>query len=1327
MKKAAVFVFRLLAPLLIAQQVALPLQAYAQTTRITVNSEDMQRKLDSDVRARDNASGARRTAQPSAPPTLTYGNAPAGWTGQRAPTAAEQALDARRAAEAANKYFPADSATTLNDAQRSNEVARGALSSSGVRNYSDQEPVQRGRNSNPQGFSYHELFPGYSSQESQRLFDSYGYTYENQEALKNAAEYNAKNRLLRNGCQRTEFEVIEKLNLAAAFDDRAHRVLSITFLNYTKTDIAPAPGATEACIRNGQPSTCPAKPKEQYDITPATYQGGQLKMSVAVLGSASNSWTDFVDNTRLVQYDYNPFTFNEKLNYFPFRVKVLYKIGGVVQEAPNAVVNNGTPGDRWTPVIAWTPPVGTQQVVLVADIYKTTHHYDDPQIYGGNCPPIPPVSCSKLADDGTAISWCSGTASANIVTMFSSTAQPDLAMKARDEMVPMFGNLSRNEAFLEDPGLKMGALTGINATAGAKAAALSGACYRVPASRVAKGLPRKGQETIDTCSRRIVSAFEPNGVNDLKRQFGASQLAQHQFLQVRAWNKVKVAIPLTNPVQYTYQLQAANVTGSIDINQFPVMGPAQCNATCKANPGLCNQQTCTMLPPADQEGYYLEYVHTPFADSPTKYGVSAITPNGGTASITHFGRPSDAWRPVGSSSGGGVSQMTFAATIQMVTVNEISGADTYLKMLRDGMCKQPTISCTDERSSVTSGSLTFGPGMATDGFIDLLKPWIGARATPGDFEEGDNNNSNSGDAVIDNQPSNMGLPAMCWGATGGPLLECGASDPTDVITEVATQGGTIKWASDCETKTVAGGKPITSCQAIPSASTCSDERRIGAFSAMCYDEVRAYNCSEPPAPDEAVESEAFVEYCTGTMRCMGTECHRPNLSGMQEKSFAEAAGAMEAVNHMKYDMVCAETGEPPASVDQPCTLRVFAGKQMYCSYAVGAGKAMTTATLVDGNCCRETKEKLGPEVPSWDKYMQAYYITKKLGETEAFKNVASQTGLQDAYNSISSYFGEARGTVTGTFNSVYDEAASFVTQNISKPISSALDGMFGSAGAGTGATPATTAVDALGKMDTASSYFSSLSSTVSQFKQQMLDVAFEFVKEISPDLASTLFSVDAAGKPLGLSQGVQQAFAVWSMARLVVSIVFACKSIEYEWAMNDKWRLCSYAGTCCGRKIFLLGCIQNRDLYCCYKSIVAKVIATEIIRKGLVPGRNGYEKRKCTVNCAGFTIEQLGQVDWGQVDLTEAVTAMVDSGILNPNNPQARYGAQGNSLSTSNTLGADTLPAVDSRVAGDKTADQALTNANSIFGFGNTLQGQEQCYNPADPNKMPFSNPDCDD
>jgi hypothetical protein len=233
-----------------------------------------------------------------------------------------------------------------------------------------------------------------------------------------------------------------------------------------------------------------------------------------------------------------------------------------------------------------------------------------------------------------------------------------------------------------------------------------------------------------------------------------------------------------------------------------------------------------------------------------------------------------------------------------------------------------------------------------------------------------------------------------------------------------------------------------------------------------------------------------------------------------------------------------------------------------------------------------------------------------------------------------------------------------------------------------------------------------------------------------------VFQAGASGE-LELTQGFQDmvgVFSVYSIAKLIGHIIFACKKEEFEWGLNDKWRLCTYADSCCSKKALFV-CVEKRQLYCCYKSIAVRVISTELITKNLTGTRsrgfrtanNGAKLTKCNINCGGFTAQELAMVDWSKVNLSEWTDSLIESGLLNPTDPRTNFGVSQGVIKDSMVTSRDPDKAGNytTQVPAYKSAELLSDHTDEVMEGTQTLQDEgENCYTQ-DNRLMPFTYPGC--
>lgn len=1147
-----------------------------------------------------------------------------------------------------------------------------------------------------------EVMPGFSSSKVNELNQLGGAMYSNPESIKDIAEQNRRN-LRRDGCRKTQFALRARQNITLAPSSAENRILKVEFFDIEKVPI---------------PGTDPVE--FQSVTTPSSYKRGRVDFMKPTLGGVAGVWWDRVDETYAIRYTYTPYTNPKGRNYFTYNHAIGVSYGSAVSSVINhGIVSYGAPSDGWKTVAGYDVPYGVTAVYVSADLYQTEVTYTKP-IEGVPCNPDPPEFCEVPSIGGDSIRWCPDAKGSNIVLMYNDAANPNPDRYGKDVNDILTANASRND-YTTDPSIRSAVIRGVNAGSSDLAKSLAGTCRRDTVSRIeiiqggSYGVP-----DVHMCSETLINPF-PDGSKGIKRSFGLAYVGEHNFATVAAFNKIKV--PIIDPVTgkqvkdedgkllFTYRKEPMNVTGPVRTD-FTIMGAA----TCPGDPA-CSTEKLPDDPHGESEGPYLEYRHTPMGGDPKQFGVDRVYAQGGAShNFTDFGNPSKNWLPTGTVvADGSLAEIRLMAKVYSVTINTFAGGEKYMQYAADGFCQGAKLTCTDTAPTRTVGGVTFGPGLPNRGIVDLLKQWgtdSSAIIQPS-YDEG-----SGSDPSPNGPPIKMLDDLMCWQADAEPFTSCATMDVSGGLKTFMRDGE--KWATDCNLATDPDGVPLessTKCKRTPNRDEC-DTRFKGLFTGVCYNPTITYDCGEIKEVEIPVEVEEQGDTCSGAMRCMGTECHRPNLTGANSGDFARAASALEAVNQMVNEMVCAETGEPPKSVDQVCTPYIFGGKAMYCKIPIGHQIGITP------NCCKEAKEgaKSGP---SWMEYLSAMQGLNKIMRTAPVQQALANSQI---YGQISNTFGEVSKPVTN----LYESAASWVTENITTPFQAGFDNIFG----GQGSQLAQVAVDSPDKV-------TAISGLTEKFTQMIYKGIYDLLGQIGQgELQSMVFEVGANGalqltpQMQMLVDGISTVMMVYSIAKIIGHIIFACKQEEFEWGMNDRWRLCSSAGSCCSKKVFLIGCVEKRQLYCCYKSIVSRVISEQIVSKNLTgqrpygfrTSRYGTPLGNCNVNCGGFTAFELATIDWSRVDLTEWTDALIESGLLNPANPRTNYGISQNELKSTMAISRnpDEEGAFDHRIPAVKSAEVMGKAMDKASGFTHSLREsvEEACYD-SDKRKMPFTYPGC--
>lgn len=96
-----------------------------------------------------------------------------------------------------------------------------------------------------------------------------------------------------------------------------------------------------------------------------------------------------------------------------------------------------------------------------------------------------------------------------------------------------------------------------------------------------------------------------------------------------------------------------------------------------------------------------------------------------------------------------------------------------------------------------------------------------------------------------------------------------------------------------------------------------------------------------------------------------------------------------------------------------------------------------------------------------------------------------------------------------------------------------------------------------------------------------------------------------------------------------------CTKEERELGVRRGSNLCVLARTWCSEKKPVIGCVEESRAWCCFKSILAKLV-----------NRQGREQLGLPLSsCDGFTIEQLQKLDFSKMDLTEFKESIVPANI----------------------------------------------------------------------------------
>lgn len=377
------------------------------------------------------------------------------------------------------------------------------------------------------------------------------------------------------------------------------------------------------------------------------------------------------------------------------------------------------------------------------------------------------------------------------------------------------------------------------------------------------------------------------------------------------------------------------------------------------------------------------------------------------------------------------------------------------------------------------------------------------------------------------------------------------------------------------------------------------------ISGRCMSEQVVFRCDRNKTAD--YESTETTNVCAAAIPCAGGDDCITTEPETNDK-FVQAMVAGNILDHMQTDAVC----EDPTD---PTTCRVFEGEYKYCSWE-------TTGLGTD--CCEQPK---GIDILA---YVATAYQMAKLGQlagTGAFGTTA-----QGSYNTLKEPITNAAGAVADWAAGAYKSATEVFIGNSTGTVATATGTTTVSAGAGPSAIGA-----AMGEL------------------QQK---AYKFVYDMMPpDLAGMLFETAATdqGTQLVVNEAltnalsnIMAAYTAYQTIKLAMTLLTACDDTELDMGVRLAQRSCFKVGDdYCSKKYPIIGaCMQQRQDYCCYGSILSRIIMKESYSQlGIDPVNEDKE-----ASCLGLTPAQLSQVDFAkpsmETALQEWIGLLADSGLM---------------------------------------------------------------------------------
>jgi hypothetical protein len=265
-------------------------------------------------------------------------------------------------------------------------------------------------------------------------------------------------------------------------------------------------------------------------------------------------------------------------------------------------------------------------------------------------------------------------------------------------------------------------------------------------------------------------------------------------------------------------------------------------------------------------------------------------------------------------------------------------------------------------------------------------------------------------------------------------------------------------------------------------------------------------------------------------------------------------------------------------------------------------------------------------------------------------------------------------------------------QSISKPLSSAYNSVMGNA--------SNKVVDSFGEV--VADISDGISGALASLQQQAYRLVYDMLPE---ELAKSLFTEVAAEEgaeqaaELALNEtlssvlsGVMAAYAIYSYIKLALTLLTMCDDNESDMGIKLGQRQCfSVGGTYCSAKVLGI-CYQKRQDYCCYNSILARIIMEQA----------GDQLNKDMTSCEGLTQYEMSNLDFKKIDLSEWVGLMMEAGTVTTEANERNLTGGGQLVESRCETYEKTDPATG-EVTTEKDCYQELDGGRTINTYGREL------------------------
>lgn len=439
------------------------------------------------------------------------------------------------------------------------------------------------------------------------------------------------------------------------------------------------------------------------------------------------------------------------------------------------------------------------------------------------------------------------------------------------------------------------------------------------------------------------------------------------------------------------------------------------------------------------------------------------------------------------------------------------------------------------------------------------------------------------------------------------------------------------------------------CQVHEEDERCSETARecvegwTDEETGICYLEEVEFTCDY--GNDVAYEYTTTSSSCDGMIPCSGGDCS----FGEDERNenFNQAMVMGNVMEHMKSDSSC----EDPTD---PSTCRIFEGEYEYCGWEVSGVSGV--------NCCEK------PEGVSFLEYFKMSQMMLKFGNmaTDGLFETTANGITQGAWETISQPIGSA---ATAVWDSLYE------------PFTSAVETAVGN-------------ITGLVTDEAGRKFAENFGGGIMGAVQQQIS---QFIYDLFPELGKLLFSTttNAGGQVVvnGMSEGMTQftnflgnvmmVYMAYQIIKLALTMIAACDENEQDVGLKIEMRQCfMIRDKYCHKSAPWGGCLIRRRDHCCYSSMLSRIIMEQA-----APMLN-----KDMTQCDGLTPDELSQLDFSQIDLSEWIATLYEADMV-PDGSEEELTGEGR---MTNSFSRDT--------ASERTQDRTENVDENIDAFRNILK-----------------------